>query len=641
MLVLEPESLSARIDALRTGWASRNQLLLARNKAYLRAFSPEFVAGIEEHDQWPDPFTQETDDHFRSSYNLTRPVAEMWAGLEASAFPAIRWMEDFIPTPAPSSDEREASARVVAYRANKLVSRQTATLREQVLNRHIRRTKGKAKFYKAVLRKNVYGHAWIKTWPDRDRRTFRISTKIDPSTVYPVWSYTDDDEGRLDAVLVAYRRSAQAVNAEFPGFLAMSRDGISVSEAGYYQPTQGSTTDSDRNFVWVEDYWLLDDEWASEPGAGGEPIRSRVVNAVRINGRFPTARDGGTPTINVYAGWKAVPYILLENDNLRDRLGFADTATMLPFQDSTNRFMSQQADVIAGESRPKYKYRGDAERQITLAGEQVVALDPDEDIEQITTHLDVFPTQVHGQQLGDTMARATGLSDTLWGRITAAQNSGRALATAWRASALRLVPRVIDDDSALHRMLDMWLDWMELEGWDYAPQLYGGNRDYELEFPNQEPRDFTEVTMDAINRRGAGLLDYKRAIEATGQTSPDEVLEDVRADRLDTVMSPAEAQTFLMLQRLRQQMELEAAQAGMQMQAALAQLNGPSPEQQAGAASQARTQAAQRGAPTPTEAQNQPATQAGQAANASDTKLGTLTQDGKSFNRMVSQEPLA
>ena len=640
---LTPDALNSRIDALRSGWAGRNQLVLARNQAYLRAFSPDFETKIGEHDQWPDAFRQEEQDHYRSSFNLTRAVVELWASLEASDLPAIRWNEDFIPTPAPSTDEGEAALRVMGYRAGKIVSRQLSTLREQVLLRHLRRANGKAKFYQAVLRKNTYGHSWVKTWPDHLDRTFRLSTKIDPSTVYPVWSYEDDDEGRLDAILVAYRRSAQSINAEFPGFLTMSNDGLYVAEAGYYTPTQTATTDADRRFVWCEDYWLVDDEWEGEPSAGGKPVTSRVINALRINGRFPTALTGHD-TINDYDGWTTVPYVLFENDNLRDRLGFSDVATMLPIQDSTNRFLSQQMDVIAGEARPKFKYRGDADRQIVLSGEDVVSLDPDEDIEQIQVHLDVFPTQVHGQQLADVMARATGLPDVVWGRITAAQNSGRALSTAWRAVAARLVPRVMADDRALHRLYDMWLDWLELYGWDNAPALYDGSRDYELEFPNQEPRDFNEVTNDAINRMNAGIIPLKKAMELTGDTSPDESMEDVRADYLDTVLHPEKGQSYILLQRLRQQVQIEAMQAGLQQQAALQQLSGgPGPGssgQQAGAAAQARTQAAQQAAPNQTEAQNQPgpATQAGQAANSGNsTQFGTLVQDGKAMNRIVDK----
>lgn len=638
-----PEALNARVDALRVGFAGYQTKVLARNRAYLRAFSPDFDAKLKEHDQWPDQLKNEDVDHFRSSYNLTRSVVELWTSLEMSEFPAIRWWEAFIPTPVPSLDAAENAQRQSTYRAQKLVARQIATMREQALVRHIRRSKLPVHAYRAVLRKNVYGHSWLKTVPDEDRQTFRVFSAIDPSTVFPVWSASDGE--RLDAVLCATRRTVQSVNAQFPGFLETSADGISLGPGSmYYQPTVDANMDADRNFVWYEDYWCVDADWEQEVDDDGAPIRSRVINVIRANGRIAQ--------VALYPGWRKVPYVRWENENERDHLGFSDAGTMLPIQDSLNRFMSQQQDVIAGEANPKFKYRGDADRQITFDKGSITSLDPDEDIEQIQVRLDVFPTQVHGQQLLEVLARSTGLPDTVWGRITAAQNSGRALATAWRSVAARMVPRTQRNGVSLDDLIGLWLDWMELYAWDSAPDLYQGNRDFEWDFPNQEPRDFTEVTTDALNKLGAGLIDSLTAMEKTGERSPDEMDDRVRAEYMDAVRHPDKAQSFLLLQRLKNQIAIEAQNAGFQAaaaQAQLAQLAGspgggaPGPgtiTQQQGAAAQARTQAAQQAAPTLTQGQNQPqpATQAGAPANAgASTKFGTLVQDGKTFNRIIDQ----
>jgi hypothetical protein len=638
---MRPEALNARIESLRVGFAGQNQKVLARNRAYLRAFSPDFESRIGEHDQWPDDFKQEAADHFRSSYNLTRAVVELWTSLEMSEFPALRWWEQFLPTPVPAMDPMENEIRQSTYRAQKLVARQVATIREQTLNQHIRRANLGRHAYKAVLRKNVYGHSWLKSLPDRERRTFRVFSNIDPSTVFPAWSHYEDD--KLDAILVATRRSAQSVNSEFPGILPMNPNGLTLSTLnGYYQPTPAPVTDQDLAFAWVEDYWCVDDEWSQEVSDDDAPVRSRVVNVIRAGGKIAKVVE--------YPGWRSVPYVRFENENERDHLGFSDVATMLPIQDSLNRFMSQQQDVIAGESRPKFKYRGDSDRSITFGDEDIVSLDSDEDIEQIQVHLDVFPTQVHGQQLLEVLARSTGLPDTVWGRISAAQNSGRALATAWRSVAARMVPRTQRNAVSLKRLLgDLWLDWMELYEWEHAPELYAGNRDFDLDFPNQEPRDFTEVTTDALNKLGAGLIDTIAAMEKTGERSPDEMLDRVRAEYMDAVMHPDKSQGYLLLTRLKNQIAIEAQQAGIAAEQAAQQMaamaatppagapGAGTPDQQVGAANQARTQAAQQAAPQlgPGQNQPQPATQGGQAANS--TKVSTLVQDGSTYNRLVDQ----
>ena len=634
MLDLTEAGLIARIEALRVGFAGYSNKLLARNRAYLRAFSPEFNADLGEHDQWAEAILPEDAGHTRSSYNLARPTAEMWAGLEASELPAVRWEEDFIPTPVPSMDATENADREEVYRSEKLVRRQRSTMREQVLLFHARRAKLRRHFYRGVLRKNVYGHSWLKSVPDVRRQTFTVLSKIDTSTVFPVWSGWNDR--KLDAILVAYRKSARMAAAQYnrPGekpVVALDRDGITVDSSSYYQPTPSQTTEADRSFVWVEDYWVLDEDYEQET-SDGPPVRSRVVNCLRINGTIVTTTE--------YPGWATVPYFLLENENERDHTGFSDVATVMPFQDGINHFMSQQQDVIYGESRPKFKYRGDANRTITLEDEGVISLDPDEDIEQLRVHLDVFPTQIHGQQLQSLMQRATGLPAVAWGEIQAAQNSGRALATAWRATAIRMVPRTFGNEDTVSDIYIAWLDWMELYGWNHAPALYGGNRDFELKWPNQEPRDFQEVTLNAINKLQAGIHDLEAAMEATGEASPDEMIERVRADYMDTVLHPEKGQSYLLLTRLKNQIEIEAQQAGIAAATAQAQLSqlassppggapsGGSPEQQAGAADQARAQAAQGAAPTRGEGQN----------SGNKTTFGTLVQNGApAQNRIIDQ----
>jgi pyruvate/2-oxoglutarate dehydrogenase complex dihydrolipoamide acyltransferase (E2) component len=136
-------------------------------------------------------------------------------------------------------------------------------------------------------------------------------------------------------------------------------------------------------------------------------------------------------------------------------------------------------------------------------------------------------------------------------------------------------------------------------------------------------------------------------MEETGERSPDEMLDRVRADYMDMVLHPEKGQSYLLLQRLKNQIAIEAQQAGMAAQEAamqMAQMRGTppggapgagTPDQQAGAASQARTQAAQQAAPVKGQDQNAPAT--GPNSEANSTKVGTLVQDGRTFNRIVTQ----
>lgn len=548
----EQSRLNSRIEALRSVWAGYQASLRTRHAAYLRAFSPGFESKILEHDQWTDAFRPEDEGHTRSSYNIVRSAVELWTSLEASDFPNLRWVEGFIPVPSPSLDESINVRRRQGYRASKAIEQHLATVREQVLMRQVRRSKLPRHMYRLTLKKNIYGQAWLRSVPDLERQTFTNTTTIDPSTVFPIWG-TYGDSRSLDAVLVATRRSAASANSQYPGSVLLENDGITASENYYYQPTQDYRTDRDRSYVWVEDYWTLDPERETETG---EIEESRVLNAVRVNGKIVHSAE--------YPGWRTVPYFVLSHEDERDNANFGDVATMMPFQDGMNRMLSQQQDVIFGESRPRFKFRGDADRVVQMDAGQIISLDPDEDLEQIQVILNTFPTQQHGQQLLQLMQRATGLPAVVWGEIQAAQNSGRALSTAWRATASRMVPRIHAASEMLDSLMGFWLDCMELYEWDSAPALYGGNRDFEWDFPNKEPRDFLEVTTNALNRLNGGMWSLKTAMESAGETSPDEQIEAVRADYMDAVLHPEKAQSYILLQRLQQQIQIEAAQAGIQ-----------------------------------------------------------------------------
>lgn len=643
---MTPEAIAARIDATRTLLAGTVDHIRRRSQAYLRAYSPPFDPRLGEHDQWSQPLRQRDAGRTRSSFNLVRSVVALWTSFEADEFPSISWVEPFVPPPPPAADELEQARREQAYRGFSAAARSLATMREQIIARHIRAARLDRHFYRVIRRKNLYGHAWLKLWPDPSRRTFVASTRIDPATVYPVWSA--QDERRLDAVLVAYRRSAASVAAQYPGHIKFDPGSPYVSATSYYRPATEPLTEADRSMVWIEDYWWFEPAPGTDSSMPGERQGS-VWNAIRVNGTFPV-REGpdGTPhyyTITRYDGWTTVPYFYFGNENERDWFGFSDAGTMLPIQDSINRFLSGQQDVIEGETRPKFKYIGDSEADINLTDEGIIRLQPDENLEQLVVRLDVFPTQVHGQQLLEVMARATGLPDTVWGRITQATNSGRALSYAWRSVAARLSERNHDDAEGLERVIGAMLDWLELYNWDNAREVFQGNRDFEIVWPNKEPRDFTEITLDAINKLQAGIWDLATAMEAVGEKSPDERMERVRADYLDPILHPEKAQAYLLLQRLKQAIAIEAQQAGLQMAAAQVQLSGaqgggpPGVEQQAAQAAQAQAQAQAERAPRMTNDQNAPATQAGAAGNAG-IRFGTLVQDGRVFNRFISQGEL-
>lgn len=637
---LDDKDLDERIDQLRTGYEGYHNSVLARNTKYLRLFSPAFSTRLGEHDQWSESILHSDVGKARNSFNITRSVVELWTALEAYPLPQLKWVEEFIPTAIPSLDPEEHQRRESTRRAQKLVARALATLREQALGRQHRLGRLEYHYYQSILRKNLFGHSWLQCLPDRRRRRFVYRSGFDPATVYPVWSTADSDE--LAAILVVTRRSARPLAEKYPDAIELEKDGFRIAEGSMYSPTV-SDLEGDGTWVWVEDLWILDRDWRQPVRDSDEPLESRVVNAMRVNGKIVQKVE--------YPGWYSMPFIPFVNDNLRDRLGFSDAGIVAPIQDSFNKMLSLQQDVIQGEARPKWKYRseGGSGKDITLTDEGVIHLDSDEDIEQLKAVLDTFPTQVHGNQLMELLSRATGLNDSVFGRIVASANSGRALATAWRSVAARLVPRLQSDSRSLDLLATFELDVMELYDWDSARDLYNGNRDFAPEFPNQEPRDFMEVAAVAINKKNAGLTDTVAAMEEIGEKSPDEMLERVRADYTDVVLHPEKAQTYQLLAFQEQQMQLQAQQQGMEQARLVAELEaarntppggapGGNPGAANAAATQARTQAAQQEAPGAPPGTPQPATQAGQPANGTSTQASTLVRNGQLVGNQILQK---
>ena len=134
-------------------------------------------------------------------------------------------------------------------------------------------------------------------------------------------------------------------------------------------------------------------------------------------------------------------------------------------------------------------------------------------------------------------------------------------------------------------------------------------------------------------------------MEEWGEASPDEMLERVRTDYMDPVLHPEKSQSMLLLQRLKNQIAIEAQQAGIEQATAMAQLQqmGQQPPQQpvdqaAGQAAQARRGEQTRNAPRLGEGDNAPASQPGTGPNAGEsTTFGTLVQDGRAMNRVIDK----
>ena len=77
-----------------------------------------------------------------------------------------------------------------------------------------------------------------------------------------------------------------------------------------------------------------------------------------------------------------------------------------------------------------------------------------------------------------------------------------------------------------------------------------------------EPRDFQEVTMDAITRRDAGLTTTPKAMRDTGDENAEQTFEEVQTEFSNPMVHPDKAQAQLMYLDARFQLMQRAQQAG-------------------------------------------------------------------------------
>ena len=549
------------MDDLRIELESEMGLVRERHAVYLNWYSPPFDSDLGSHDQWPESVGYEDIDTTRASFPISRACVDIWAALEASKAPTVRAEAERVKPPLPIFTGSRAMQMAQTYEAERNIAGANADMRSARIRQWMRDDGFALKFHKAVRRKNLYGFAWAKVLPQPWARRPATTVVRNGTTVYPLWSTIG--EGDLDAVFSAQQMSARLAHARWPG-LPMSfdqRDPRRVSfergqDSGTYRDINDRWYDSSRTMVWVEELWWLDREFDEEGR-----IRSSVVHcAIRVCDQIVFMHS--------WKGWTTVPFVYYENSDERDSWGWSDIANVIDINDEFNRRISQEGDVIRIASSPRWQLTGSMEgRTVDFPGPfELIPLMDTERIDQILTRIDVFPTQAHFDILTDMLHRASGLPPIVWGLIANAQTSGRALSASWKATEARLAPKLMRDEQSCRQWLSIVLDQARHYDWHGANEAFRDRRgdpfaDFSWVFPPMEPRDFTEVTMNEITKRDAGLTSTRRAMQAIGVEDAEDALQEVVAEFSDINFHPDKVNARL----LAQQAEMSNIQMAQQL----------------------------------------------------------------------------
>lgn len=611
----ELAKLHGRIDDCRLAMESDMRIVRQRSQTYLNWYSPPYETRLGTHDAWTDPFLAENIGLTRANFPISRAVVDIWTSLEASAPPTLWAQPERVPPAPPSFDQGEVLRRRLVAEAFKEVEGVRAQMRANRIRKWMKDDLYHYKAYLATRKKNLYGFAWQKVWPNKADKRVVSHTLHNPTTVYPIWS--SREPGELEMVLVAYQMNVNKANAVFGlgiptsgGRLARGQD------SGRYREVADRWYDSSRTMVWVEEFWWREQRFDYE----GNVTESAVACVKRVTDRIVETA--------VYPDWQKLPWVYWENTDERDAYGWSDIANVIDINDEFNRRLSQEGDIIGMYSAPRFQLLNSfAGRDVEMPGPfELISLQDAERIEQILTRIDTFPTQQHFNILTDLLHRVSGLPPIVWGLIANAQTSGRALSASWKATEARLAPKLMRNERSYGDYLDLGLQYARVYDWKGARELYvdaAGDpfRDFRWEFPPMEPRDFMEVTQNEITKRDAGMTTTLKAIRAMGDEAAEDTYEETLAEALNIFEHPDKVQSFLLAQRAELDNIAYANQLGVQLDSGGGMVGGQggaavNPVTIAGAVGMARSAQASASASPPPTAGPAPATQAGAPGNA-------------------------
>jgi hypothetical protein len=629
--------LVARAETRRIALMGDQQLLRQRYEEVMRWLNPPWDPISRRPDPRQEAATMERAGENLLHVDLANPSVDRWAVLQMGAAPIFKVRPTYVPPPVEDPDDPD---KTTYDRKQYNIDRAMAQLQSSQMESQTQEWGEFADLHRtlfwAAWCQEAFGKAIVKSgWdPDADRPTAELYEN--PSAVYYGWSKRYGNR-QLAWAMVVDEMAPEEANARYNLRLPVTSVGSLDVATWTGLQDQGDmdqrpeAQQSVQAFVNVEEYWELHYDEAGK--ADG------VMFALILAGRVI---DGPT-----HYPWKRLPFHVFESQHIPTWPHGKSTAeVVIPINAALDDMWDRQHDVIQFEAGPRYKGLNMAN-----SGDEVdipdafhmIPLREGEDIAQIDTRVDFFPTELHSNQMYEGLHRSTGLTPIAWGMSPNAQTSGRAMSAEWRAVELPLTARLINSTPPVK---EIWLSW-----WDYAEayredakRVCKGYRAFSVIWVPLDIRDKTEKTADVINRVQANLLDPETAIEETGYENSDEIVARIRAYLVDPVWNPLRYQQYLTLQQLElsirqqqlqvSQMEQEAAAAQQAPAAQPGQTGSPAPDQLAQQGANAAGQAAQ-GVNPATESTNQPGQMPGSGLPVDTSILSQTPLEGGIGNRAI------
>lgn len=519
--------------------------------------------------------------------------------------------------------------------------------------------------HQACVVKALYGRTAAKVWWDAEQKAPAFSIVDQPRNLYLGWGTSD--YRRLDWALYTYRMTPQAVLAEYGLECYEAEDGegkryltlLPPVARGYnthHDPLQQNSGRSDQVpgdgtqlMVEVWDYWYREpkDEDAVELG---KPTKMESRNAIYV-GDLKVKDEAHSE----YAG--AIPYLPLFNTYLPGLpTGRSELFDMEQLIREKEQRLSEYAQMMSQTVNAQYwQLVGPEAPDVVPVGlrpqaNKVVAPGAGNRIEAISPWMPAFQMESYLNRLDREAQDVSGLNDLL-----------RGLAPSAVLSSSKAINALVANYETRSRMKrDLLYRWRrniwQLTATIWAakvPQLrpiFEGVGRLVTENPSLTPRDDLETATMAINLVNAKLWSLARGMDAVGVEDPESEITQVKEERTDASLFPADVQVQAALMSTMQQLQITAQQLQAQGGGDQQQL-GPGGEEAGGVTPEqaAATFGQQGGGPTDTSMQGPGEQVMGvpegtpggpQAAGAGPFLAQTMIKEGQPSNRLMFEQQL-
>jgi len=617
-----------RVNERRLGQSGEMALLRSRYEEVMQWVNPPWNVNTKRTDPRPEKQSAVSQGRSILHVDLVGQTISRWSALEAGRPPVLRVEPVHVAAPMPDDNpENAARSRVMHERQRAAAQNQSSQMEDQT-----RAWMEHASFDRTLLwmafAKNAFGVAVLKDGWDPIDNAPTLELFENPSQVYRGWTRRYGNR-MLSWVAVVDEMSPEEANYRFDLDIPTDASGFVDYASWTGMLDQGNMDqrveqqDSNSKYVAVVEYWEL-----VRPDDGRPYVMCAWVVANRVV-QYETWP------------WRRLPFHIIENEHIPTWAHGKSTAeNAISLNEAYDDMLDRQASVIEFESGPRYMglNMGNSGDDIDVPGPfELIPLREGEEIRQLETRVDFFPSQLHANELREASYRDTGLTPIAWGLSPRAQTSGRALSTEWRAVELPLHSRLINQTPDLLAVFRNWWDYAEAYDADYKA-IGKGYRRFRLIWEPLDVRDSTEKTMEVIQKLQANIIDPEMAMELTGIENVDEVMARIKAYLVDPVYNPLRYQQYLILQQLKISIQMQA----LQLQQAQAQMQGqmqplPPPEALAAQGENAAVKGAQ-GVPSQgSNSQNQPGGPGGGGVPLATSILSQTPMAGGVGNRIIAQ----